>query len=398
MFSDKMATLLAILYVVIVVILFMRTNIAVTRTTSLLIGVLLYLSMLGSTYWKRTSGFKDEAEIALISSLVSLIGIYSALSLIYGFAINALSPTLFDSLVNLVYRLPQLLATSSLISMLALGKNSVPTRRFQPVLVLGAFFALLLDSLDYASLTLLVRGAMSPIVFTSKIILATGVIASTYLLARYGTILYGTVFVLSVMLPYYVSPLLPNVPTIFLIFMGLVPSLVASMTLLNRIEIPRHEAKGLTVDAKSVVAATFVALSLLIVLSKGYWPLIILSGSMKPSIDVGDIVVVKPVSRINIGSIVAYKASNRIVVHRVINISIDKLITKGDANNAPDPPISRSQVLGVVNVKIPLIGKPLIVLARLLGGNIFSAQLFLVLMIIVAIMASPLVRMRKKLT
>ena len=44
------------------------------------------------------------------------------------------------------------------------------------------------------------------------------------------------------------------------------------------------------------------------------------------------------------------------VTHRIISISGDEVITKGDANNAPDDPITMSQIKGKVLFAIPLLG------------------------------------------
>ena len=44
------------------------------------------------------------------------------------------------------------------------------------------------------------------------------------------------------------------------------------------------------------------------------------------------------------------------MAHRVVEISDDEIITKGDANNTADEPISREQVVGRVAFSIPLVG------------------------------------------
>jgi len=94
---------------------------------------------------------------------------------------------------------------------------------------------------------------------------------------------------------------------------------------------------------------------------------IVLTGSMVPTINPGDVVFLAPPARINpkIGSIVSYTARRfdgspvGTFTHRIINGDpISGYVVKGDANPTPDiqhPKIA--DVTGVVFFKIPFIGK-----------------------------------------
>lgn len=69
----------------------------------------------------------------------------------------------------------------------------------------------------------------------------------------------------------------------------------------------------------------------------------IISGSMKPEINVNDIIIVKEVGqeKIKINDIISFKINQETITHRVINIEYGNdgkvyYITKGDANNAED--------------------------------------------------------------
>lgn len=70
----------------------------------------------------------------------------------------------------------------------------------------------------------------------------------------------------------------------------------------------------------------------------GYKPLVILSGSMRPTYDVGTIIYTKRVERENIkkGDIITYVLDNSYVSHRVEDIIDNEYVTKGDANNSVD--------------------------------------------------------------
>ncbi|QIB27756.1 signal peptidase I [Caloranaerobacter azorensis] len=87
----------------------------------------------------------------------------------------------------------------------------------------------------------------------------------------------------------------------------------------------------------------------------------VLSGSMQPNIEVGDLVVIKPVipKKIRKGDVVTYRLTNDIfITHRVIEVIDDNeeylFVTKGDANNIEDnEKINSSQLIGKVFLVIP---------------------------------------------
>ncbi len=88
----------------------------------------------------------------------------------------------------------------------------------------------------------------------------------------------------------------------------------------------------------------------------GFGATVVLSGSMEPALSVGDLLIVVPEDEYNVGDIVVYQASGIAVVHRIVEIDGDAVITQGDANNAPDEPIPLTSVKGKVVAAIPFVG------------------------------------------
>lgn len=89
----------------------------------------------------------------------------------------------------------------------------------------------------------------------------------------------------------------------------------------------------------------------------------ILSGSMDPSLEVGDMVVVRevPASSVRPGDVIQFGSGGEAVVHRVVEVRQEGgnwfFITKGDANPSPDPtPVSSVQLMGKVVMQIPKLG------------------------------------------
>ena len=85
----------------------------------------------------------------------------------------------------------------------------------------------------------------------------------------------------------------------------------------------------------------------------GYTFYEIATGSMEPTLNVKDFIIVKESDKYSVGDIITYKEDNSYITHRIIKINGDTLVTKGDANNSEDKIISKSEVIGKVVKIIP---------------------------------------------
>ncbi len=94
----------------------------------------------------------------------------------------------------------------------------------------------------------------------------------------------------------------------------------------------------------------------------GFRPVSIVTGSMKPAIDAGDLVIVRnvPPEEIGVGDIIqfSHEHGSMTVVHRVVDTRDQEVfITKGDANLTRDAePVPADRVLGRVEICIPKVG------------------------------------------
>lgn len=94
------------------------------------------------------------------------------------------------------------------------------------------------------------------------------------------------------------------------------------------------------------------------------------SGSMSPTINTGDMVIVQPSKHFYQNDIITFVGSSFTTTHRLINIDGQNFTTKGDANQVSDQEkINQSQVVGKVNYIIPKIGY-LIMFTKTLPGLI----------------------------
>jgi len=119
--------------------------------------------------------------------------------------------------------------------------------------------------------------------------------------------------------------------------------------------------------------ATWVYLYLLVLLSSwvmlsgiagGWNPMVITSGSMEPSIGVGDILMVSehPSDLLGQQSVVVIDSGDGApIAHRIFSVEGDRYVTKGDANALPDTDqASPEDVIGVGRLVVPAIGMPIV--------------------------------------
>lgn len=94
----------------------------------------------------------------------------------------------------------------------------------------------------------------------------------------------------------------------------------------------------------------------------GYKNFVILSGSMKKTLNIGDIIFVRKKAEITENDIISFREKGTIITHRVIE-KIDQngkifYRTKGDANTMPDVAlVPEENVEGVYSFKFAKLGK-----------------------------------------
>jgi len=95
---------------------------------------------------------------------------------------------------------------------------------------------------------------------------------------------------------------------------------------------------------------------------RGYKSFMVLSGSMEPTINIGDIVIThKQINYFKNDTITFYGPENRVVTHRIALIKEQDgdtiIITKGDANRSIDSDtITPSKIIGKVIFIVPKLG------------------------------------------
>lgn len=88
----------------------------------------------------------------------------------------------------------------------------------------------------------------------------------------------------------------------------------------------------------------------------GYGAAVVLSGSMEPHLSIDDMIVIHETNDYQLDDVIVFEKDGIVVVHRIINIDGENYITKGDANNAEDAPITSKHIVGEVIGVLPGVG------------------------------------------
>mgnify|MGYP003876783969 CR=1 FL=1 len=313
----------------------------------------------------------DVVIIALVIGVLQvlltfLLGIY------FGFGMNPHSFTPLILLLNSMFYLAPIILLESLRSILLSGSSR--RRAMLCIAILSVVYSFMM--VPYSELFELkkVTDILEFVSFTFIPLLAENIFAS-YLVLLSGA-LPSIIYFCVINAPTWLIPILPNLPDST---MGLISIIVPSLgyVLIDR-SIPFYRLRmvGLVSersyfkfrrrsDSNLVVLAIvflFVIWSLLGL--SGFNVSVIGSGSMRPTLDVGDVVfsVKCSPSLVRVGDIIQYWApSGEMIVHRVVEIrklgGYTVFITKGDANRDVDSyPVYPRQLVGKVLFYIPKIG------------------------------------------
>jgi len=167
---------------------------------------------------------------------------------------------------------------------------------------------------------------------------------------------------------WWFCPILPNLPWAFKGLIGVVVPIVG-LVLANSLRSRRQPGQARREKEGSLagwIVTTVVAVAL-IWFAVGLFPMqptTIISGSMRPTLEVGDVVIVAKVSADTVkpGDIIQFREAEGVTtVHRVVEIQEIEgkkvFITQGDANREPDAtPVLPANVVGKAVFSIPKVG------------------------------------------
>jgi len=202
------------------------------------------------------------------------------------------------------------------------------------------------------------------------------------LLATYLSLLSGPAASVAYRAPLqafqWFSPILPDLPwgyqsliAVMIPTIGFISiSMATTQTDLRKAGIPTKTRPVPRPRKSQTPMKGWMVISILLVLTVwtstglfGFYPTIIASGSMRPTLEVGDLAIViqTPIEKIKPGDIIQYFHEHEMRLHRVIDIrqegSTRLFVTKGDDNPSPDPElVIPAQIRGKLIFNIPKLG------------------------------------------
>ena len=386
MLRERVKTMSRNRYIVLVLVL------AITVTLHLLHPGGLMTYAFPSTCWAllalatlKVCGFQrirswSNKKISAIAALIAFFQIFALIDagLITSFGKSPFSFTPKGLTINLIFVLSALfgMELSRAYLMKSFGKK-------RPILTLG------LVTLLYTFITISIVGFLTLLTTSEPLriaeFLGTGFLPTLTenFLACYLALLAGPIASLAYRGPLqafqWFSPILPDLPWGYEALLGVMTPTIGFIAvsqfttprLLRKIGIKtqtrkpqrytrseKSSIKGWTIISVLCVLIVWMSTGLL-----GFYPTIVASGSMRPTMDVGDIAIVisADLSKIQVGDIIQYWQEGEMTLHRVVEIrqegGQELFITKGDDNPLPDTdPVFPAQIRGKLTFTIPKLG------------------------------------------
>ncbi len=224
-------------------------------------------------------------------------------------------------------------------------------------------------------------------IITSTIIISYGLLPALFY--RLGTDMIWYFFPIQPMIKMYMSSIM--------MMIGLIASLVIldySKFTHSPLLTPKTET-SITGKIRTIFPLIVLGLVALFQIV-GLHSFVVLTGSMEPSVNPGDLVLVEKEDHYNVGDIIVFSTQGTIIVHRIHAIEENYIITKGDANNYIDPwKIRSDKIIGKTFAVLPYIGLPLVAISRLLG-TYYMGLLFTVSVILLILFLSYYIKLIKR--
>lgn len=321
----------------------------------------------------KDSGLRVRSGVNKTQSLLIVLIIYIILyflsGLIFGFERTPYSKDILSVLLNL-WSFGSIIILQEYVR-LQLVKNE-NKKMYSLILTTLVFFVLnlnysnFLDNFtDFKTIFIYVSSVLLPAIAESAIL--------TYLIYTSG-VKASIIYRLFVTIPPFLIPIVPSLDWFVTAVVGVVLPL-AVYIYINYVNVVKNErlSRGERKRYSPVVyIPVFALIAVFAAFVMGlfkYQPVAVLSGSMSPTFNRGDAVIINKLTKqekneLKKGDIIQFISGTKYVVHRIYKVTNDEygnkaFITKGDHNNAPDSDkVSLDNVIGKVSFSIPLIGYP----------------------------------------
>lgn len=372
-----------ILILEIILLIFLLFNSFVFKIANMYVisGIMLpflILMIVLNGFEKDNYRYKKDVLLNIIIFLLMYYFITYFLGLFSGFVKSSYSLS-FINIIKNTFPVIVLILISELMRYVLFNK----TKRNLPCLIIGCLLFVMVDVNTMVHIydvktALGITKMICLVVFPS----ITKNIFLTYLTMKVGY-KNGIIYRLITELSTYLLPIFPDFGEYINVLLKTVLP-IAIMARLNNMfnYYSVRKIKDSRYNSRKLVLYSFITFALLtiVLLTSGlftYQALTIGSGSMSPTIEKGDVIILKSMKneearKIKKGDVLVYNHDNKIIVHRVIKKSNNgetiSFKTKGDYNNAKDSWIVKQEdVIGIVKFRIRWVGMPTVALNELLN-------------------------------
>lgn len=342
------------------------------KSYSLIIKPLIWTGLFAISFIfnNRLLGIRKKDKTGIIKNVLIItltyIIIYYSLGLIFGFLKTPYSHSVLAILENL-FSIVYVIILQEYVRFFLTNKTKKNKLNFILItltfVLINIDFSILVDnfkSLDlgfkYTCSTLL------PLIVNNCLF--------TYFCTHSGFI-PSTIYRTIIQLFFIVFPIVPDIDwfyqSILEIITAFITFFIVSYNVLDSNKVSKRTLKKQ--NPITVIPFVLVAILLICFVSGIFvvMPVAVMSNSMVPQFERGDIVIMsklknKDIDNLKVGDIILYKLNNQTIIHRIHSIVDSEkniYITKGDNNEIVDPEqVNSNQIIGKVIFSIPKIGYP----------------------------------------
>ena len=340
--------------------------------------VMFFISTFALGYEEDRHRFKKDGVLfAIIFALIYEIFIYIA-GIFIGFLKSGYSLSLFTLLMNIL-PFAMIITTGEVLRHVFLTKGEKKIIFYVLTFIL---FVLIDTSTNIFQYDITNSRVLVEVICLVLIPSIAKNVLLTYWMKKFG-ILANVVYLCITSLIIFIVPIVPDfnkyLQAVIALIYPIIVYFVTRRVLRENVQVDTQIKKNTNII---VSIAVTVFLFVIIALTSGifkYYFLTIGSGSMQKELYVGDVVIVKKLNKselkeIKVGTIIVFRMQNKVVVHRVTEISKDDGMyifrTKGDNNKDEDNwVVTEANLIGLTNHKIPLIGLPSVWLYEFVEGR-----------------------------
>lgn len=382
--SEKKIIIFELIIILFLILNVFVKNIFVGNNVIFPVGILLFLSILLFGFEKVKMINKDKKKI------ITIIIFYTVafLIIIYGFGLltsyvkSPYSLTLKNIIKN-TFPVIFLLALLELFRYNICRKSNKNKKIYFMTLIIFTILDFLIalpfyNIKDYEEILKMLTLVILPSI-TKNIML----IDFSYKYGYLPTIIYQLIMNLYL----YLLPIYPNLSiyleSVIMFLLPLIIKYVIDNTLTKEKKVTIERKKTKNIFSNICIGICILLIVVIVTLYSNifsYWIAVVGSGSMSPTIQVGDAIIVDKTIKNNlenlkVGDILVFRIKDSIYTHRIVDIKEENstylISTKGDREGQviDNWTVKNDDIVGVVRFKVSYIGYPTVLLNRFIKEN-----------------------------